>query len=110
MLLMQCIYNTYISNNHTKKKPLSKQILTQKQTNKNQEKQIKIRLHQNKTIFRIVTFSTGSDTWGAGSVVWPSTNPAGNFWTGLDAASTERGTPSSLNSLLPENLLGNELN
>lgn len=58
----------------------------------------------------IVTISTGSDTWGAGSVVWPSTNPAGNFWTGLDAASTERGTPSSLNSLLPENLLGNELN
>lgn len=51
----------------------------------------------------------GSDTWGTGSVVWPSANPAGNFWTGLDAASTERGTPSSL-SLLPENLLGNELN
>lgn len=58
---------------------------------------------------RVTDFDIGSDTWGAGSV-WPSSNPAGNFWTGLDAASTERGTPSSLNSLLPENLLGNELN
>lgn len=63
---------------------------------------------QHKTDYKFI----GSDTWGANSVVWPSTNPAiaGNFWTGLDAASTERGTPSSLNSLLPENLLGNELN
>lgn len=50
----------------------------------------------------------GSDTWGAGTV-WPSANSTGNFWA-LDAASTECGTPSSLNSLLPENLLGNELN
>lgn len=64
------------------------------------------RQHFNKIIFNFI----GSDTWGAGSVVWPSTNPAGNFWTGLDPTSTERGTPSSLNSLLPENLLGNELN
>lgn len=54
------------------------------------------------------TTKIGSDTWGAGSV-WPSANSTGNFWS-LDAASTERGTPSSLNSLLPENLLGNELN
>lgn len=70
-----------------------------------QKNQLHTRL-QHKTDCKFI----GSDTWGAGSVVWPSTNPAGNFWTGLDAASTERGTPSSLNSLLPENLLGNELN
>lgn len=52
-----------------------------------------------------------TDTWGSGSV-WPSANAAsggGNLWTPLDGA-TERGTPSSLNSFLPESLLGSELN
>jgi len=57
------------------------------------------------------TPSRSVDTWGSGSV-WPSANAAsgsGNLWTPLDGA-TERGTPSSLNSFLPESLLGSELN
>lgn len=50
-----------------------------------------------------------ADTWGSGSV-WPSANTSSsNLWTPLDGG-TERGTPSSLNSFLPENLLGSELN
>lgn len=46
-----------------------------------------------------------SDTWGSG---WPSSGPTINPWT-LDGP-TERGTPSNLNSFLPENLLGGDLN
>ena len=63
------------------------------------------------TIVTILNFCiiTGSDTWGSGSVVWQSPNPGNNLWTPLDGT-TERGTPSSLNSFLPESLLGAELN
>lgn len=52
--------------------------------------------------------TTGADTWGSG---WPPTNPGGggSLWAPLDGA-TERGTPSNLNSFLPESLLGTELN
>lgn len=47
------------------------------------------------------------DTWGSN---WPSANQVGNLWGPLDG-STECGTPSGINSfLLPENLLGGELN
>lgn len=62
-------------------------------------------------IYAKIQFTLISDTWGSGSV-WPSANAAsasGNLWTPLDGA-TERGTPSSLNSFLPESLLGSELN
>ncbi|XP_058056439.1 protein Gawky-like [Anopheles bellator] len=54
----------------------------------------------------------GTDTWGSG---WPigaggagSANGSANLWAPLDAA--DKGTPSSLNSFLPESLLGPELN
>ncbi|XP_065081266.1 protein Gawky-like [Ochlerotatus camptorhynchus] len=47
-----------------------------------------------------------TDTWGSG---WPSSGAGVNLWTPLDGP-TERGTPSNLNSFLPENLLGGELN
>ncbi|XP_053697136.1 protein Gawky-like [Sabethes cyaneus] len=47
-----------------------------------------------------------TDTWGSG---WPSSGGGSNLWTPLDGP-TERGTPSNLNSFLPENLLGGELN
>lgn len=54
-------------------------------------------------------FHLGSETWGPNSS-WPNTNNAGaSLWTPLEGSS-ERGTPSSLNSFLPENLLGNEIN
>ncbi|XP_058815313.1 protein Gawky-like [Topomyia yanbarensis] len=49
---------------------------------------------------------SAADTWGSG---WPSSGSGANLWTPLDG-STERGTPSNLNSFLPENLLGGELN
>ncbi|KFB52431.1 AGAP007803-PA-like protein [Anopheles sinensis] len=57
----------------------------------------------------------GADTWGSG---WPlgggaganagSGSGAANLWAPLDTA--DPGTPSSLNSFLPESLLGPELN
>ncbi|XP_038110226.1 protein Gawky isoform X2 [Culex quinquefasciatus] len=49
---------------------------------------------------------SAADTWGSG---WPSSGAGANLWTPLDGP-TERGTPSNLNSFLPENLLGGELN
>lgn len=53
-------------------------------------------------------FFLGTDTWGSG---WPPTSSGtGNsLWAPLDGT-TERGTPSNLNSFLPESLLGTELN
>ncbi|XP_055612649.1 protein Gawky-like isoform X2 [Uranotaenia lowii] len=52
--------------------------------------------------------SGGADTWGSG---WPpsSTGGGSNLWAPLEGG-TERGTPSNLNSFLPESLLGTELN
>uniref|UniRef100_A0A2M4A5U9 UBA domain-containing protein n=1 Tax=Anopheles triannulatus TaxID=58253 RepID=A0A2M4A5U9_9DIPT len=56
----------------------------------------------------------GTDTWGSG---WPIGRDAGdgsgstntsNLWAPLDGG--DRETPSSLNSFLPESLLGSELN
>uniref|UniRef100_A0A182SKS2 UBA domain-containing protein n=1 Tax=Anopheles maculatus TaxID=74869 RepID=A0A182SKS2_9DIPT len=47
-----------------------------------------------------------TDTWGPS---WSSSAGGGNLWTPLDGP-TERGTPSNLNSFLPENLLVGELN
>lgn len=67
--------------------------------------------HFNKSAAIELTKCNFTDTWGSGSV-WPSANTgsgSGNLWTPLDGA-TERGTPSSLNSFLPESLLGSELN
>ncbi|XP_055545594.1 protein Gawky-like isoform X1 [Wyeomyia smithii] len=51
---------------------------------------------------------SGADTWGSG---WPPSNTggAGNLWAPLEGGA-ERGTPSNLNSFLPESLLGPELN
>lgn len=46
-----------------------------------------------------------TDTWGSG---WSSSGPTINPWT-LDGP-TERGTPSNLNSFLPESLLAGDLN
>uniref|UniRef100_A0A182M9N8 RRM domain-containing protein n=1 Tax=Anopheles culicifacies TaxID=139723 RepID=A0A182M9N8_9DIPT len=47
-----------------------------------------------------------TDTWGPS---WSSSGGGSNLWTPLDGP-TERGTPSNLNSFLPENLLVGELN
>ncbi|XP_055714546.1 protein Gawky isoform X2 [Phlebotomus papatasi] len=52
--------------------------------------------------------SAPNDTWGTGSV-WTQGSSGSNLWTPLESG-TERGTPSNLNSFLPENLLGGELN
>ncbi|XP_059609723.1 protein Gawky isoform X2 [Phlebotomus argentipes] len=52
--------------------------------------------------------SAPNDTWGTGSV-WTQSSGGNNLWTPLETG-TERGTPSNLNSFLPENLLGGELN
>ncbi|XP_049536810.1 protein Gawky-like [Anopheles darlingi] len=48
----------------------------------------------------------GADTWGTS---WSTASGGSNLWTPLDG-SGERGTPSNLNSFLPESLLGSELN
>lgn len=49
-----------------------------------------------------------------GNAAWPSSTAANNLWAPLEGgggnAASERGTPSNLNSYLPENLLGGELN
>lgn len=53
--------------------------------------------------------TTGGDTWGSG---WPpssgSGGTGGGLWAPLDG--NTGGTPSNLNSFLPESLLGTELN
>ncbi|XP_058815312.1 protein Gawky-like [Topomyia yanbarensis] len=53
--------------------------------------------------------SAGADAWGSG---WPPSSAgsgSSSLWAPLEGA-TERGTPSNLNSFLPESLLGTELN
>ncbi|XP_055689927.1 protein Gawky isoform X3 [Lutzomyia longipalpis] len=51
--------------------------------------------------------SAPNDTWNISS--WTQGSGGSNLWTPLESG-TERGTPSNLNSFLPENLLGSELN
>uniref|UniRef100_A0A182RVN3 UBA domain-containing protein n=1 Tax=Anopheles funestus TaxID=62324 RepID=A0A182RVN3_ANOFN len=57
--------------------------------------------------------SSGGDTWGSGWAIGGTgnsgTGTAANLWAPLDAG-TDNGTPTSLNSFLPDSLLGPELN
>nr|CAI5868467.1 unnamed protein product [Callosobruchus analis] len=47
-----------------------------------------------------------ADTWGTG---WPNNPSAASLWAPpMDSADAQRGTPSSLNSFLPNDLLGGE--
>ncbi|XP_052899153.1 protein Gawky-like [Anopheles moucheti] len=56
---------------------------------------------------------SGADTWGSGWALGGSggsgTGTAANLWAPMDAG-TDNGTPTSLNSFLPDSLLGPELN
>lgn len=49
--------------------------------------------------------SVVSDAWSSNA--WSTSNAGASMWTPLDG---DRGTPANLNSLLPESLLGTELN
>uniref|UniRef100_A0A182JUH2 UBA domain-containing protein n=1 Tax=Anopheles christyi TaxID=43041 RepID=A0A182JUH2_9DIPT len=59
--------------------------------------------------------SSGADTWGSGWAIAGSSSASGsggaaaNLWAPLDAGA-DSGTPTSLNSFLPDSLLGPELN
>ncbi|XP_053663220.1 protein Gawky-like [Anopheles marshallii] len=52
--------------------------------------------------------SVVQDTWSSNS--WGTGNTSSNLWNTLDGGPGDRGTQASLNSLLPESLLGTELN
>uniref|UniRef100_A0A182W7S7 UBA domain-containing protein n=1 Tax=Anopheles minimus TaxID=112268 RepID=A0A182W7S7_9DIPT len=52
--------------------------------------------------------SVVQDTWSSNS--WGTGNASSNLWNTLDGGPGDRGTPANLNSLLPESLLGTELN
>uniref|UniRef100_A0A182RVM7 UBA domain-containing protein n=1 Tax=Anopheles funestus TaxID=62324 RepID=A0A182RVM7_ANOFN len=52
--------------------------------------------------------SVVQDTWSSNS--WGTGNTSSNLWNTLDGGPGDRGTPANLNSLLPESLLGTELN
>uniref|UniRef100_A0A182JP22 UBA domain-containing protein n=1 Tax=Anopheles christyi TaxID=43041 RepID=A0A182JP22_9DIPT len=52
--------------------------------------------------------SVVQDTWSSNA--WGSGNTSSSLWNSLDGGPGDRGTPANLNSLLPESLLGTELN
>ncbi|XP_053673775.1 protein Gawky-like [Anopheles nili] len=54
------------------------------------------------------TNSVVQDPWN--SSAWGASNTGQSLWNTLDGGTGDRGTPANLNSLLPENLLGTELN
>ncbi|XP_035795528.1 protein Gawky-like [Anopheles albimanus] len=52
--------------------------------------------------------SVVADAWS--SSAWGSGNAGPSLWPTMDGGPADRGTPANLNSLLPESLLGSELN